>query len=146
MRRRLSALAVPVCRRLARAIPAAGAAALLLGPVGARGAGPAFGLDQVAERARVVASLPFEDPRGQIPRWLLDVSYDAWRKIRFRPEMAVWKERRIPFTLQFFHPGLYYDRRVVIHEIDAAGVHPIPFSPERALAGLVAALRRRTAT
>jgi glucans biosynthesis protein len=131
VRRRLSALAAPVCRRLVRALPAAGAAGLLLGALAARGAGPAFGLDQVAERARVVASLPFEDPRGQIPRWLLDVSYDAWRKIRFRPEMAVWKERRIPFTLQFFHPGLYYDRRVVIHEVDASGVHPIPFSPER---------------
>jgi glucans biosynthesis protein len=105
--------------------------ASLLGARGAGAAASAFGLDQVAERARQLASLPYEDPRGQVPRWLLDISYDAWRKIRFRPETAWWKDRKLPFTVQFFHPGLYYDRRVVIHEVDASGVHPVSFSPER---------------
>jgi len=110
---------------------ALGVLALCLAGGAAAAGTPPFGLDQVAERARQLASRPFEDPRGQVPRWLLDLSYDQWRQIRFRPEMAVWAERKLPFSLQFFHPGLFYDRRIVVHEIDASGVHPIPFSPER---------------
>jgi len=117
-------------RTLAAMLPLA--AQGLAGAAGAAAAAaPAFGLDQVAERARQLASRPFEDPRGQVPRWLLELSYDQWRQIRFRPEMATWADRKLPFTIQFFHPGLYYDRRIVVHEIDASGVHPVPFSPER---------------
>jgi glucans biosynthesis protein len=117
--------------RLARAARAVALATLWLGGSAAGAANPTFGLDQVAERAREVASRPYEDPRGQVPQWLLDLSYDQWRQIRFRPDMAIWKDRKIPFTLQFFHPGLFYDRTVAIHEVDASGVHRIPFSPER---------------
>jgi glucans biosynthesis protein len=112
----------------------ASAAALALFCVGGPAAAaprPAFGLDQVAERARELASRPYEDPRGQVPGWLLELSYDQWRQIRFRPELTVWKDRKLPFTVQFFHPGLFYDRRVHVHEVDASGVHQVPFSPER---------------
>jgi glucans biosynthesis protein len=97
----------------------------------ARSAGSGFGLDQVTERARELASRPYEDPRGQVPRWLLGLSYDQWRQIRFRREFAAWQDRKLPYTVQFFHPGLFYDRSVVVNEVDASGVHPIPFSPER---------------
>jgi glucans biosynthesis protein len=104
--------------------------AVCLGASAARSAGTGFGFDAVTERARELASRPYEDPRGQVPRWLLELSYDQWRKIRFRPDLAAWADRKLPFTMQFFHPGLFYDRSVVVHEVDASGVHPIPFSPE----------------
>ncbi len=124
--RRLAAR--PCAPRLARV---ATLLLVCLGAAAARAAGPAFGLDTVTERARELASRPYEDPRGQVPRWLLELSYDQWRKVRFRPELAAWADRKLPFTVQFFHPGLFYDRSVVVHEVDASGVHPIPFSPER---------------
>jgi glucans biosynthesis protein len=89
-----------------------------------------FGLDQVAERARELASRPYEDPRGQVPSWLLELSYDQWRQIRFRPELAAWADRKLPFTVQFFHPGLFYDRSVRVNEVDASGVRPLAFTPE----------------
>ena len=117
-----------------RASGVAWAATLLgvcLGATGARATVSAFGFDQVTERARELASRPYEDPRGRVPQWMLELSYDQWRKIRFRPELAAWADRKLPFTLQFFHPGLFYDRSVMIHEVDASGVRPIPFSPER---------------
>jgi glucans biosynthesis protein len=102
----------------------------LAGAAGARAPAPPFGLDQVAERARELASRPYEDPRGQVPRWLLELSYDQWRQIRFRPELAAWTDRKLPYTVQFFHPGLFYDRSVVVNEVDASGVRPLPFSPD----------------
>lgn len=94
-------------------------------------AGPsaAFDLDDVAEQAKTLAAAPFQDPVQAVPGWLGELSYDQWRDIRFRPERALWRDRGLPFEVQFFHPGLYYDRTVVINEIDQAGVRPLPFSP-----------------
>ena len=66
-----------------------------------------FGLDDVAERAHRLAEDPFRDAKGRVPDWLLKVSYDQWREIRFRPEQALWRDRGVPFQVQFFHPGLY---------------------------------------
>jgi glucans biosynthesis protein len=92
---------------------------------------PPFGLDQVAARAKALAERAFEDPTGRVPRWLLEISYDEWRQIRFRPTQALWRSRRLPFTVQFFHPGLFYDRPVAVHVVDADGVHPVAFSPSQ---------------
>ena len=33
--------------------------------------------------------------------------------------------------MQFFHPGLYYDRTVAINVVDAKGVQPVAFSPSQ---------------
>jgi glucans biosynthesis protein len=89
-----------------------------------------FGLDDVAAKARRMASESFRDPRGEVPRWLLDIGYDQWRDIRFRTDRALWRELPVPFEAQFFHPGLYYDRVVRVNEIDAKGVKEVPFSPD----------------
>ncbi|HTO55883.1 MAG TPA: glucan biosynthesis protein G [Myxococcota bacterium] len=97
----------------------------------ARAAGARFGLEQVAEKAQALARAPFHDPHGEVPEWLLGISYDQWRDIRFRPEQALWRGRNSAFEIQFFHPGLYYDRTVAMNVIDAKGVHPVPFSPSQ---------------
>jgi len=90
---------------------------------------PAFGFDDVTARAQQLAKESFKDPRGEVPAWLTQISYDQWRDIRFRPERALWRDKRLPFQVQFFHPGLYYDRTVAISVVDDTGVHPVPFSP-----------------
>jgi len=105
-------------------------ALVVLGVAGLpRGAAAAFGLEEVAGRARKLAEEPYRDPKGQVPDWLLKITYDQWRDIRFRPERALWRDRRSPFRVQFFHPGLYYDRTVKVNVVKADGVHSVPFSP-----------------
>lgn len=89
----------------------------------------AFDLDDVADKARAMAAEPYQDPVRVVPPWLLELNYDQWRDVRFRPDRALWRERGLPFEVQFFHPGLYYDRIVALHEVDASGVRPIPFYP-----------------
>ncbi len=89
----------------------------------------AFDLDDVAKRAHELASKDFEDRSRSIPQWLLEVNYDQWRDIRFRPDQSHWRSAGLPFELQFFHCGLFYDRSVKMNEIDAEGVRPIAFSP-----------------
>jgi glucans biosynthesis protein len=90
--------------------------------------GVAFDFKDVEERARSLAQKPFKEP-AKIPDWLLEMSYDGWRNIRFRPEKAWWRSRGLPFEVQFFHPGLFYDRAVKMNEVDAEGAKPIPFEP-----------------
>lgn len=84
----------------------------------------------VIEKAKHLAGKPFQSPAGQVPEFLLKVTYDEWRDIRFQPEHALWRKDKLPFVVQFFHPGLYYDRTVSINVIDAAGVHKVPFSAD----------------
>jgi glucans biosynthesis protein len=64
-----------------------------------------------------------------VPEFLLKLSYDEWREIRFDPEQALWRREKLPFAVQYFHPGLYYDRTVKIHVADSSGIHTVPFSP-----------------
>jgi glucans biosynthesis protein len=88
-----------------------------------------FTYENAVAEARKISLQPFKSPAGEIPERLLKINYDQWRDIRFIPAKALWKDENLPFTLQFFHPGLYYDRTVGINVIDAAGkVHEVPFS------------------
>jgi glucans biosynthesis protein len=90
----------------------------------------AFDFEDVARRAQQLATHAYEDPAGSVPRWLLDIRYDQWRDIRFRPARSLWRDRRLPFSVQFFHLGLFYDRAVRISTITPAGVEPVRFSPD----------------
>jgi glucans biosynthesis protein len=94
----------------------------------ARPAAAAFDFESVTAQARQLAEAPYADPE-RVPEWLNQITYDQWRDIRFRPETALWKGRGLPFTAQFFHPGLFYNRTVDVNVVDATGVHPVPFSP-----------------
>jgi len=90
----------------------------------------AFDMDDLAARAWQLASEPYQE-QAKVDSWLLEMSYDEWRDIRFRPEKAAWRDRGSPFEIQFFHPGMFYDRAVKINEVDAEGVHPMQFSPSQ---------------
>jgi glucans biosynthesis protein len=101
--------------------------ALLLTPLTAEG----FDLGVVADLARTLSRSEHADPRGAVPEWLTSISYDEYRDIRFRSERSLWRGTRSPFEVQFFHPGLFYDRPVRIHEIDEKGaVRELTFSPD----------------
>jgi glucans biosynthesis protein len=95
----------------------------------ARGA-LAFDLDDVKAKAKELAQKDFEQP-PKVPSWLLELTYDQWRGIRFHGERALWRDRPVPFQVQFFHPGLYYDRTVTINVVEADGIRTVKFSPDQ---------------
>lgn len=51
------------------------------------------------------ASRPYEAQDRDLPRNLRNLDYDDLRSIRFDPRASVWRMERLPFQLQFFHPG-----------------------------------------
>ena len=49
------------------------------------------------------------------------LTYDQYRDIRFRPDHSLWRDEKLPFEVQFFHPGFVNTETVKIHEVTADG-------------------------
>jgi glucans biosynthesis protein len=57
------------------------------------------------------------------------MDYDQYRSIRFRPEVAIWRNQS-PFELQLFHPGFIYREPIRIYLIENNEIEEIPFEKE----------------
>lgn len=90
----------------------------------------AFGFEDVAVRAQALSAEPYKPTGSDLPRELVELSYDQYRDIRFKPEAAVWRNGKLPFELQLFHPGANFRQPVKVNLIGAHGVEPLPFKPE----------------
>ena len=88
-----------------------------------------FGFEDVVEKARASAGKGYVPP-GALPASLRSLSYDQWRTVRFKPERSLWRFEKLPFELQFFHSGFYYDRNVEINIVEGGHAVPVPFSTD----------------
>jgi len=89
-----------------------------------------FGFSNVLSKARELAREPFREPANNVPEFLLNIGYDAWRDIRFDPEKALWRDEKLPFTVEFFHPGMMYDRPIRINIVKNGEISQVSFSPD----------------
>lgn len=89
-----------------------------------------FNYAQVVAKAQALVRAPYDDKVGNVPRFLMEINYDTWRDIRFRPLRALWRDEQLPFNVQFFHPGLYYGRAISVNVVGENGVKKVPFSTE----------------
>ena len=78
--------------------------------------------------ARELASNPYSDDRRPLPRRLQSLTYDQLRDIRYNPKEAVWRHERLPFQLQFFHPGGLNRDQIDYFLVDGDDVKEFPFS------------------
>ena len=90
---------------------------------------------ELEKQARALAAEPANDrPKIDLPKQLTKLTYDQWRKIRFRPEKSLWRDDPGRFEVQFFHPGFGYVEGVAISLIEGASGNPqpqrFPFSSE----------------
>jgi periplasmic glucans biosynthesis protein len=90
----------------------------------------AFTLDDVAAKAEKLAGAAYQKPNTSLPKALKSLTYDQYRDIRFKPERALWRNRKLPFEIMFFHLGHFYDDPVVIHELSPEGDRVIPFDAD----------------
>lgn len=94
------------------------------------GAEPAdITLDYVMGRAQERARRPFRSPRADLPAILKadKLDYDAYREIRFKHEQALWSADKLPFQVEFFHPGYLYEEPVKVNEFSLNYVQRVPF-------------------
>lgn len=100
--------------------------ALLL--VGVAQAAENFDFEVLQFRAKQLAEKPYAVTASKVPDWLLKYNYDQHRTIRFDPMWAWGREGKLPFQLQFFHPGWLFNRTVQIHQLKNKQAELIPFS------------------
>jgi len=89
-----------------------------------------FDFEVLRYQAKVLADRPYFPGRSTVPEALLRLTYDQYRDIRFRPDEGLWHRDRLPFEIQFFHPGFNFDRTVQINVVSGQSVDPVSFSPD----------------
>ncbi len=90
----------------------------------------AFDDDTVPALARQLAAAPFHKPVVELPPWLHDMGYDAYRGIRFNPTRALWREQGLPFQAQFFHRGFLFKDRVRVFTVADGRASEVAYSPK----------------
>lgn len=88
-----------------------------------------FDAQAVRRMAQELAQKAYKKPDTSLPPEFSDLSYDAYRSIRFRPDRALWRDEKLPFQVQFFHRGFIFKDRVEIFEVSGGRARPIVFSP-----------------
>ncbi|MFA5057006.1 MAG: glucan biosynthesis protein, partial [Opitutaceae bacterium] len=97
---------------------------------GVRAQEETFDFDTLRFRAKRLAAQPYHPRTSPVPKFLLDLSYDEHRRIRFDPDHTWWRREQLPFQLQFFHPGFIFNHPVQLHELDGSRLRDIPFIRE----------------
>jgi glucans biosynthesis protein len=92
--------------------------------------GDSFDFEQLRAQARSLAARPFSASIIRLPDSLLNLSYVEYRNIHFKQSKALWADEKLPFQIEFFHPGYVHRQTPVVNEVTASGVRQIPFSSE----------------
>jgi glucans biosynthesis protein len=81
----------------------------------------------VIERARMLAQQPHEPHRQPLPPALDQMSFDAFRALRFRRDKAFFGESKSGFRMELFHRGFLYKAPVVVNLVRDGVPAPIPY-------------------
>jgi len=85
-----------------------------------------FAPGDVIDKARALAARSYQ-PRSQVPQPWLDLSYEQYKSLWFRFDRALWRDTDRPYEVDFFHPGLYFPRAVIVHEVKDGQAWQVPF-------------------
>jgi glucans biosynthesis protein len=103
--------------------------ASLAGARAAQTADMPFDFEVLQFRAKALAAKPYAAHESHVPDSLKNLTYDQYRHIRFDTTRAWWLRERLPFQLQFFHPGFIYNKTVQISTLDRGKESLVEFSP-----------------
>jgi len=102
--------------------------ALAAEPADKEGATP-FSFEHLCARMKALAGEEFRKPDVKLAKQVRTLTYDGYRAIRYRPDLALWRGRS-PFELQAFHMGWLFRDPVRLHAVEEGTARPLTFSGE----------------
>jgi len=114
---RRSLLKLALAAQAVAGMPAwAGTAGPRLGPP------QSFSYDWLKEHARALAAAPYREPPRPDPTIVQSIEYDAYGKLHFKPEYALFNEGEPgAFPITFMHVGQYFPKTVRMYALDGSG-------------------------
>ena len=82
------------------------------------------------DRAQRLAQSDYTAPADSRSAALAKMSYDDYRRIRFRPEASVWRGDELPFQVQLFHLGHLFTEPVSIYIVERGSARALDYSPK----------------
>ncbi|GLR30569.1 glucans biosynthesis protein G 1 [Shewanella decolorationis] len=87
--------------------------------------------------ARKLASKPYVALKDPLPAGLAKLTYDEYRDIRFNPISSIWRDQGLPFQMQMFHRGFYFQDLIEIAIVEANQATHLAYEPRYFTAGEV---------
>ncbi len=85
-----------------------------------------FGFAQVEAKAKALLEAPYQAQALPVPASLQKLTPEQYAQIQ--DVDPLWHKQGLPFEAQFYLPGSYFDRPVVVRTVVDGQVQPIPFS------------------
>jgi periplasmic glucans biosynthesis protein len=98
---------------------------------GAMKLGPAqpFSFDGLKVMAQRMAGEPYAGPARPSPEIVAKIDYEAWGKIKFDMDHALFAEGPGRFPVSFFHLGMFFQKAVAMHVVDGGSAREIVYDP-----------------
>ena len=109
-----------------RAFLASTSALAALRATGASADDTPFSRETVVQMARDLARQDYE-ARPTVPDAWLNLSYEQYKSLWFRPTEALWSGTGSPYEVDFFAPGLYYRQAIHVDSVENGVDMPVPF-------------------
>ena len=86
-----------------------------------------FDFELFTARMKDLAATPFKAAVFDLPESLNNLDYDAYRRIQFRPDRALWADDGPGFQVHAFHPGWLYKEPVKLFTLENGQAKPVSF-------------------
>src|ERR1700733_4340420 len=84
-----------------------------------------FSFDLLKQTAERMAPEPYVGPAHPSPQNLGKIDYEAWGKITFNTDHALFAEGPGRFPISFFHLGMFFQKAVEMHVVEGASAREI---------------------
>ncbi|MGL4711266.1 MAG: glucan biosynthesis protein, partial [Shewanella sp.] len=96
-----------------------------------------FDSETVVKIAKRLAAKPYVALKDPLPAGLAKLSYDEYRDIRFNPTASIWRDQGVPFQMQMFHRGFYFQDLIEIAIVEGQSATHLAYEPKYFTAGEV---------
>jgi len=88
-----------------------------------------FSFERLKDAARQLAGGPYVSPPALPQEILSRIDYEAWGKIEFDIDFALFADGRGRFPITFFHVAKFFPKPVAMHVVEAGTAQEILFDP-----------------